>query len=239
MGTAPVAEKIITSTVLSGMLPEFILRLAVAGILGLLIGLEREYRAKGAGARTHFLVAIGSALIMIASQWGFADVILYKGTSVDVSRVAAQIVSGIGFIGAGTIMMHKEFVRGLTTAAGLWVASGIGIAVGGGLYALGIAGALLTLAGMELLPLLTRNFKVKYTKLVILIDMKKDLSFLTEKMDEAGYRIISFSVEQPKKFPDKFRVEFTITEHDRKSENHLVNFLHSFPELELIVEKIE
>ena len=229
---------VIDNAAMMKMLPEFILRLAAAGILGLVIGLEREYRAKEAGARTHFLVAIGSALIMIASQWGFLDV-LGRGMRVDASRVAAQIVSGIGFIGAGTIMMHKEFVRGLTTAAGLWVASGIGIAIGGGLYVLGIASALLTLAGMELLPFLTRNLKVKHTRLVILIDMKKDLSFLTGKMDEAGYRILNFSVEHPKKHPDKFRVEFTITEHGRLGENKLVNFLHSFPELELIIEKIE
>lgn len=236
-------EEILTGPLLNNaemrkMLPEFIFRLAVAGVLGLLIGLEREYRAKEAGARTHFLVAIGSALIMIASQWGFLDV-LGRGMRVDASRVAAQIVSGIGFIGAGTIMMHKEFVRGLTTAAGLWVASGIGIAIGGGLYILGTAAAILTLIGMELLPLLTRNLKVKHTHLVILIDMKKDLSFLTGKMDEAGYRIMNFSVEQPKKHPDKFRVEFKIDERGRHSENKLVNFLHSFPELELIVEKIE
>ena len=96
--------QIIDNAAMTKMLPEFILRLAVAGILGFLIGLEREYRAKEAGTRTHFLVAIGSALIMIASQWGFLDV-LGRGMRVDASRVAAQIVSGIGFIGAGTIIM--------------------------------------------------------------------------------------------------------------------------------------
>ena len=98
-----------------------LIRLAVAGMLGTLIGLEREYRAKEAGMRTHFLVTLGSCLIMIVSQYGFGD------NFSDASRVAAQIVSGIGFIGAGTIMMNNQFVRGLTTAAGLWVAAGIGI----------------------------------------------------------------------------------------------------------------
>ena len=115
-----------------------ILRLAVAGALGTLIGLEREYRAKEAGMRTHFLVALGSALIMIVSQYGFGD------NTADASRVAAQIVSGIGFIGAGTIMMQKQFVRGLTTAAGLWVAAGIGMAIGGGLYIIGIVTTVFT-----------------------------------------------------------------------------------------------
>ena len=91
---------------------QFIIRLAVAGLLG-----DREYRAKEAGTRTHFLVSLGSALIIIVSQWGFGDVVGHPGIGLDPSRVAAQVVSGIGFIGAGTIMMQKQFVRGLTTAA--------------------------------------------------------------------------------------------------------------------------
>ena len=124
---------------------QFIIRLAVAGLLGALIGLDREYRAKEAGTRTHFLVSLGSALIIIVSQWGFGDVVGHPGIGLDPSRVAAQVVSGIGFIGAGTIMMQKQFVRGLTTAAGLWATAGIGLAIGGGLYTVGIAATLLTL----------------------------------------------------------------------------------------------
>ena len=99
------------------MMWDFILRLFVAGILGAVVGLDREYRAKEAGYRTHFLVSLGSALIMVVSQYGFQDVILENSVSLDPSRVAAQVVSGIGFIGAGTIIIQKQFVRGLTTAA--------------------------------------------------------------------------------------------------------------------------
>lgn len=110
---------------------DFFLRLLVAGALGVLIGLEREYRAKEAGYRTHFLVALGSALIMIVSQYGFRDV-LQLGANVrfDPARLAAQVVTGIGFIGAGTIILQKQVVRGLTTAAGIWATAGIGLAVG-------------------------------------------------------------------------------------------------------------
>ena len=96
---------------------EFVLRLFVAGILGAIIGLEREYRAKEAGFRTHFLVSLGSALIMIVSQYGFQNVLGMPSMSLDPSRVAAQVVTGIGFIGAGTIIIQRQFVRGLTTAA--------------------------------------------------------------------------------------------------------------------------
>ena len=91
---------------------------------GTVIGLDREYRAKEAGYRTHFLVSLGSALIMIVSQYGFMEVVKMEGIDLDPSRVAAQVVSGIGFIGAGTIIFQKQIVRGLTTAAGIWATSG-------------------------------------------------------------------------------------------------------------------
>ena len=126
------------------MYGDYILRLIVAGVLGGIIGWDREYRAKEAGLRTHFLVAIGSALLMIVSQHGFTDVLGKPGIGLDPSRVAAQVVSGIGFIGAGTILIQKQFVRGLTTAAGLWATSGIGLAVGGGMYWIGVSAMVFT-----------------------------------------------------------------------------------------------
>ena len=120
---------------------DFIIRLCVAGLCGTVIGLDREYRVKDAGFRTHFLVALGSALIMIVSQYGFADILMHTGVGLDPSRIAAQVVSGIGFIGAGTIVVTRQHrVKGLTTAAGLWASAIIGLALGGGFY----EGALLT-----------------------------------------------------------------------------------------------
>lgn len=130
---------------------DFILRIFVAALLGGLIGLEREYRAKEAGLRTHFLVTLGSALFMIVSAYGFTDVPMSESIRWDVSRIAAQVVSGIGFIGAGTIIFRKSenVVSGLTTAAGLWVTAAIGLACGGGLYVLSIASTLMVLVGLE------------------------------------------------------------------------------------------
>ena len=138
---------------------DFIIRLCAAGMLGACIGIERELRAKEAGVRTHFLVALGSSLMMIVSQHGFADLMPVIGYGrFDPSRVAAQIVSGIGFLGAGIIIFRKEAVQGLTTAAGLWaaglwVAAGIGMAIGGGMYVLGLAATVLALICFELLRL--------------------------------------------------------------------------------------
>jgi len=142
---------------------EFVLRIFVAALLGGVIGLEREYRAKEAGFRTHFLVALGSALFMIVSAYGFEEAALLPGHRLDVSRVAAQVVSGIGFIGAGTIIFHKSenVVRGLTTAAGVWVVAAIGLACGGGMYALAIAATVLVLAGLEAFNYFLHKFDKK------------------------------------------------------------------------------
>jgi putative Mg2+ transporter-C (MgtC) family protein len=129
---------------------EMVLRLALAGVLGGVIGAEREYRGKVAGTRTHLLVALGSALMLLVSRYGFSD----PGDS---GRVAAQIVSGIGFIGAGAIMVDRQSVHGLTTAAGIWVAAGIGMATAAGLYGLAIATTILALVGLEVFGIILSN----------------------------------------------------------------------------------
>lgn len=114
---------------------EVLLRLFVSAVLGGLVGLERQRLDWAAGLRTHMIVCIGATLMMIVSVFGFQDVVNTPGIMLDPSRVAAQVVSGIGFLGAGTILFLKnEVIKGLTTAAGLWTVAGIGLAVGGGLY---------------------------------------------------------------------------------------------------------
>ncbi len=126
---------------------EMVFRLVLAAVQGGLIGAEREYRGKVAGTRTHLLVALGSALMMLVSRYGF-------GGQGDPSRVAAQIVSGIGFIGAGAIMVDRHSVHGLTTAAGIWVAAGIGMATAAGLFVLALATTALSLIGLEVFGIL-------------------------------------------------------------------------------------
>ncbi len=140
---------------------DIIIRLAVALVLGGTIGAEREYRSKDAGFRTHFLVALGSALFTIVSMCGFSE------GGADSSRVAAQIVSGIGFLGAGTIIFQRNIIRGLTTAAGLWVTAAVGMACGTGMYALAIITTLLVLLGLEVinkfvLPIRTSHIHIAF-----------------------------------------------------------------------------
>ncbi|MFD0935954.1 MgtC/SapB family protein [Methylobacterium trifolii] len=125
---------------------EMIVRLALAALLGSVIGLERERLLWAAGLRTHMLVCVGSCLIMMVSAFGFSDVLGTKDVTLDPSRMAAQVVSGIGFLGAGTILLRGEVVKGLTTAASLWAVAAIGLAIGGGLYVPALATTILVVA---------------------------------------------------------------------------------------------
>lgn len=140
-----------------------VVRLVVALVLGALVGLERERGERAAGIRTLALVSLGSALIMLVSIYGFSDVLgLSPQIRFDPSRVAAQVVSGIGFLGAGVILLRKQFVRGLTTAAAVWLVAGLGLACGAGLIweaVITTALALLILAGLR--PIERRFFPRK------------------------------------------------------------------------------
>src|SRR5580704_942495 len=113
---------------------EMLIRLVAAAALGSLIGFERERLLWAAGIRTHMLVCVGSCLIMIVSQYGFSNILTHQNVVLDPSRIAAQVVSGIGFLGAGAILARGEIVKGLTTAASIWTVAAVGLAVGGGLY---------------------------------------------------------------------------------------------------------
>lgn len=141
---------------------DFFFRMVLACICGAAIGFERSRRFKGAGIRTHIIVCCGAALIMIISKYGFADLNgplaqafgVDRGT--DPARIAAQVVSGISFLGAGVIFKNNGAVRGLTTAAGIWVTAGIGLAIGTGLISVGVFGTLL----IAVLQIIMHRFKI-------------------------------------------------------------------------------
>lgn len=115
---------------------EYIVRVLVAGFCGAIIGYERKNKLKEAGIRTHFIVALTSALIIIISKYGFYDIVGTPGIGLDPARVAAQVVSVVGFWGAGLIFIRNQSISGLTTATGMWATAGIGLAIGCGLYLL-------------------------------------------------------------------------------------------------------
>lgn len=178
------------------MTDEFVLRIFIAALLGGAIGLEREYRAKEAGFRTHFLVALGSALFMIVSAYGFTDSVYNELQRWDVSRVAAQVVSGIGFIGAGTIIFQKHIVRGLTTAAGLWVTAAIGLACGGGMYWLAAAATVLVLLCLEAMNYVLHRFGAKNILVTFLTPTSAQVQEVVKQMRRDGIRITSYDLKE-------------------------------------------
>lgn len=204
------------------MLWDCIFRLLLAGVLGGVIGWDREYRAKEAGLRTHFLVALGSALIMIVSQYGFADVLAKPGYGLDPSRVAAQVVSGIGFIGAGTILIQKQFVRGLTTAAG------------GGMYWIGVFAMILTLIGLEFLTIIFKNVGEHSSLLVFATTDKENLKRVTNELHLRNYRIASYDMQhEPLEHADLYHVTMVIKTKRYLDESELFQFMQSLPDLTL------
>lgn len=180
------------------MVVSCIIRLIISGLLGALIGLEREFRSKEAGFRTHFLVAVGSALIMLVSKYGFADILQNHNVELDPSRIAAQVVSGIGFLGAGTIIIHKQFVRGLTTAAGIWATSGIGLTIGSGMYTVGISATILVFIGLEILD---RFYKINTFHMLFIeiqTESKEAIQAALDSIKSKKIEVINYECKEQK-----------------------------------------
>ncbi len=181
------------TTVFSLVELEYLLRILLSALCGAFIGLEREKRAKNAGIRTHILVAISSTLMMIVSKYGFYDVITTPGISLDASRIAAGVVTAIGFLGAGVIFVRKENTVGLTTSAGLWATVGMGITIGAGLY---FTGMMFTFFILLLQAFLHSHFSKSGNRLIARIslsisDSNVTLPEISRKLTERGLNVMS------------------------------------------------
>ena len=164
---------------------DFILRLFCAAIAGFIIGFERKSRSKEAGVRTHTLVAIGAALMMIISKYAFADMLNGEAGArgADTARIAAQVVSGVGFLGAGIIMYRRDSLRGLTTAAGIWATAGLGLAFGSGMYVIGAVATVIILFTQLFLHLPIKIFKTRMFLVIhatIALNNEEDLQTVKE-----------------------------------------------------------
>ena len=176
---------------------DWLIRLILAGVCGYAIGYERNSRSKNAGTRTHLIVALSAALMIIVSKYGFMDIISTNGVNLDPSRIAAQIVSGIGFLGAGMIFVHNQSVNGLTTAAGIWATSGIGMAIGSGLYFIGIVATLLILLFQIILHQNYRWIKSATSDhLILQLEDFEGLQLLQQQLKEEDVKILSINVEK-------------------------------------------
>lgn len=185
--------------------------MVVAAVLGGLVGLERERLEWAAGMRTHALVSLGSALFMVVSIFGFADILDEQHVILDPSRVAAQVASGIGFIGAGTIILRREIVKGLTTAASIWAVAAVGLAVGGGMFLASVAATVLALAILVLAkPVKTRMFPNRKARFVTLvIDQNMSLAQLRSEIDATNLQLDRIVV-RPGPNPDEDSAELVL-----------------------------
>ena len=212
---------------------EFIFRVFVAALLGGMIGFEREYRAKEAGLRTHFLVAMGSALFMIVSQDGF-NAVLGTSITLDPSRVAAQVVSGIGFIGAGTIIFQKHVIKGLTTAAGLWVTSAIGLACGSGLYLLSVASTLLVLLCLETIFFILMRIGSRTISVTISTTDREKIKKVVNQLREDCVTMDSYEM---KRHGELFVVSMELKVKRNNYRNRIIEFMDKFDGVD--IESIE
>lgn len=212
---------------------DVLLRLGAATVLGAAVGIERERRERAAGFRTHALVCVAAALMMMVSTYGFpADV----ADALDPSRIAAQVVSGIGFLGAGVIIFRKNTVRGLTTAASIWAVSGVGLAVGGGLYMAGAAGAffmLLIQAGLS--PVERKLFAHHSRRHRVLLTVPHSTIVFTDIQHIAasspGFRLLSLDFDLDEKTGNDV-VELTL---EVKNPDDMLKLLSQFRQIKDLI----
>jgi len=179
---------------------ETLIRLALAALFGAAIGLERERKDWVAGMRTHMMVCVGSSLVMMVSAFGFTDILGTDHVVLDPSRIAAQVISGIGFIGAGTILfIRRETIRGLTTAAGLWTVAAIGLATGGGMYFAAAATTLLALTILWAMQPLERAIGERFKQGTLRIAAAPGAdraAIVRSVLDRAGIRVREFTAKE-------------------------------------------
>ncbi|HVT95857.1 MAG TPA: MgtC/SapB family protein [Bryobacteraceae bacterium] len=210
---------------------EVVLRLAVATLCAGVVGLERERREAAAGLRTHALVGLASALAMVCSAFGFSDVLGTPNVSLDPSRIAAQVISGIGFLGAGTIIVQRETVRGLTTAASVWAVAAIGIAVGGGLYKPALAATALALTVLAALRPFEKRLARRWYKPAItaLYDRAQiSVGALVTVVDSAGLQVERVSLVESG-IPDQGKAEIILASSPAKDAQETLQALMDLP----------
>ncbi len=209
---------------------ELVLRLLIAAGLGSFVGAERERLIWAAGLRTHMLVCVGTCLFMVVSAYGFAGV-LGPNIILDPSRVAAQVVSGIGFLGAGSILLRGDLVRGLTTAASLWTVAAIGLAVGGGLYVEATAATIIILVILAGIKPLEKCYQARNQTLDMRLKVDSGKMSLDLLKDVLGFRArrISQFVCVPSREPSIDEVTITIKRLSNDDMTEIVRKLAATP----------
>ena len=159
-------DEMITDIGANGFL---IIRMLLSAVCGVFIGFERSRRQKDAGIRTHMIVALGAALAMIVSKYGFFDLLQYEGLRADASRIASNVITGVGFLGAGVIFVKDVSIKGLTTAAGIWATASVGLAIGAGMYTVGIGATLVMILFQLFFHKFFRSFENTVNEFTVVI----------------------------------------------------------------------
>ena len=209
---------------------DYLIRIVVACLCGGLVGLERTKRLKEAGIRTHIIVALGATLIMVVSKYGFSDVM-----EADASRIASNVITGVSFLGAGVIFVRGGSVKGLTTAAGIWATAAIGLALGAGMYTVGVlCTALMILLQISLHKFLPGDMQSsKELLLVISKDYHTVMPRIRERLTEM--RVLIGGVEMEKLDNGDVRVSMEVRLHKDNLSDELLDLADEFPEIKSIV----
>ena len=211
--------------------PDVAARLVIATVAAGVIGLERERAEMSAGLRTHALVGLGAALLMIASSYGFSDILGTPDVVLDPSRIAAQVVSGVGFLGAGTILVQQQTVRGLTTAASIWAVAAIGLAIGGGLYFPALVATALALAVLEIMRPLERRLAEAWREQVVSTTYdpaQVSLERLLQTVEALGLQVGRISVSVQAR-DGTHRADFRMPRRKHRSAELALHALASIP----------
>lgn len=212
------------------------IRLSLASLFGAFIGLERERKHWTAGLRTHMMVCVGSSLIMMVSTFGFSDILGADHVVLDPSRIAAQVISGIGFIGAGTILFLKQgTIRGLTTASGLWTVAAIGLATGGGMYFAAGAATIIALIILWALQPLEKIYSKKFKQKTIRIitsQQANNSTLLNSLLSDSNLKVQFFTLERKR---DEFILQLKFNDQDMTGVQNLINELKDNPTVKEIL----
>lgn len=206
-----------------------------ATALGAAIGIEREYHAKEAGLRTHLLVALGSCLFMLLSAYGFDAVLGHDHVSYDPSRIASQVVTGIGFIGAGTIILQKQVVRGLTTAAGLWVTAAIGLACGNGMYLIAAITTVIVLISLGLINVFLPYFSQRDRNVTFQVADYETLTAVLDNLLREKITVLNYEMHKDAEENDgKMLVSIEIRMKRYDNVKEITSILKNFEKVELV-----
>lgn len=223
------------TTMFSQWTPLFVMcRILCTIILGTLIGIDRGTKRRGGGARTNVTVCVGATLIMLLEQYLH---ILYPD-SVNITRIAAQVVSGVGFLGAGTILVADQHIKGLTSAASIWTSACIGLAVGIGLVDVAVILTVIWLIVLHLIPAIeSAAFKrSRYMSLYLEVEKGKSISNISKKLKTDGCDMDTFYVNKPKVKGQNFQIITTFSIPKKINKDEYINELREMPEIESVDE---